>query len=430
MQALVSIWAGQLVSLVASGVSVFSLNLWILQQSGSIWRFALAFFLTSLPGLLLAPFAGVFVDRHDLRRTMLKCDVAAGIITASMLALSFTAAFSSIAIYAAMVLQSCLAAFRWPAYQALISSLSPPENLPRMAGMVQLAEACNYILAPVLGGLLFPVYGLHLVLAIDVAGSSIAFATLWHARGDGRRTASSSKSFFGDIECAWRYLRNQPALLRLLAFFAGMNLVAAMVMVLVTPYLLSFAPPRVLGQVMSSAALGMLAGGLVMIATKPGVRLVRGIARFSVVGGVAIGMAGLQRAPWWFALCGFVFFFSMAVVNAKSQALWQLRVDASVQGRVFSARRALAMLTLPLGQLLSGPLGEKAERVMSREGALAPTFIGSLLGVGPGHGIALIFLGIGLYSVLLAGLCLRGESFAALERAGRTPEQISALHAH
>ena len=67
-----------------------------------------------------------------------------------------------------------------------------------------------------------------------------------------------------------------------------------------------------------------------------------------------------------------------------------------MQGRVFAARRMIAQLTVPIAFLLAGPLADQIlEPAMMPGGALADTF-GGLVGVGPGAGMGLMFVILGV----------------------------------
>jgi MFS transporter, DHA3 family, macrolide efflux protein len=65
----VLIWAGQFVSALGSGLTAFALDVWVFQRTGSITQFALATLFFVLPRVLIAPLAGVVVDRWN-RRTV------------------------------------------------------------------------------------------------------------------------------------------------------------------------------------------------------------------------------------------------------------------------------------------------------------------------------------------------------------------------
>ncbi len=72
-----------------------------------------------------------------------------------------------------------------------------------------------------------------------------------------------------------------------------------------------------------------------------------------------------------------------------------------MQGRVFSARAFIALISQPVAMAIAGPLadGFLLPGMMDR-GSLAPIF-GWLIGVGPGKGIALLFLVTGLVSAVV-----------------------------
>ena len=78
---------------------------------------------------------------------------------------------------------------------------------------------------------------------------------------------------------------------------------------------------------------------------------------------------------------------------ALSQAVFQVKVPPDIQGRVFAIRGMIARSMSPLAFILSGPLADRFfEPLMAYGGVLAETFLGDLLGTGPGRGIALMFI--------------------------------------
>jgi len=74
------------------------------------------------------------------------------------------------------------------------------------------------------------------------------------------------------------------------------------------------------------------------------------------------------------------------------------KVPPDVQGRVFSTRRLIAQVTIPIAMLLAGPLADDVLEPAMRAGRLS-AFEG-LLGSGPGAGIGLIFVICGLLIVV------------------------------
>lgn len=81
MRAFLVIWSGQLVSEIGTAMTRFALLIWIYEQTGRATSVALLGFFAFVPLVVLSPFAGVWVDRHDRRRIMMLADAGAGLMT-------------------------------------------------------------------------------------------------------------------------------------------------------------------------------------------------------------------------------------------------------------------------------------------------------------------------------------------------------------
>jgi MFS family permease len=78
MRTFVTVWLGQFVSMLGTGLTTFALGAYVYESSGSVTRFALVGFFGTLPMALLSPIAGVLADRWDRRKIMLIGDLGAG----------------------------------------------------------------------------------------------------------------------------------------------------------------------------------------------------------------------------------------------------------------------------------------------------------------------------------------------------------------
>jgi hypothetical protein len=87
--------------------------------------------------------------------------------------------------------------------------------------------------------------------------------------------------------------------------------------------------------------------------------------------------------------------------------IWQKKVAADVQGRVFAIRRTITLATPLVTYAIAGPLSDRVfEPLMGVKGALAGSF-GQVLGMGPGRGIGLLFVCMGLLLTLVTAIsCL------------------------
>ena len=123
--------------------------------------------------------------------------------------------------------------------------------------------------------------------------------------------------------------------------------------------------------------------------------------------GFSILLAGLRPSSGLITLAAFSFFFSVPIITSCSNAIWQVKVEPAVQGRVFAMRGAIAWSSFPLAYLVAGPLAEYVfQPLLTSTGVLSGSGC-PLLGIGGGRGIGLLFevVGIFIMTVTFAAYC-------------------------
>jgi MFS transporter, DHA3 family, macrolide efflux protein len=157
----------------------------------------------------------------------------------------------------------------------------------------------------------------------------------------------------------------------------------------------------ILGTVNSAFGVGGVVGGLILSAWGGPKKKVHGVltgmALSSLLGYTVMGLAG---TPMFWALGAFIMMSFNPIINGSNQAIWQSKVPPEMQGRVFSARAFIALISQPIAMAITGPLADGFLLPgMMEGGSLAPIF-GWLIGVGPGKGISLLYLCMGLVSAV------------------------------
>jgi MFS transporter, DHA3 family, macrolide efflux protein len=398
------IWFGQLISLVGSGLTGFALSVWVFQRTGSTTQFALLYLSTMLPGILMSPFAGTYVDRWDRRKAMLLSDAGAGLSTLAIALLFFTGRLDIWIIYLALMVRSVFNAFRWPALSAITTLTVPKQHLGRASGVMQFGEATAQIVSPLLAGLLLSIIQIQGIVFIDFITFLFALFSLLIVRVPKPQITEGSRAVKGSLlrESAygWIYVRQRPGLLALMILFTLNNFCLGIVMVMFTPLVLGFASAKVLGTVLSISGAGMLIGSLAMSVWGGPKRRIYGILPFMLLQGTILFMGGLKPNFPLVACAAFMFLFLYPIIVGSNQAIWQTKVATDAQGRVFAVRRMIAMSTLPLAYLIAGPLADKVfEPLLAVGGPLAGS-VGRIIGVGPGRGIGLLFIFLGFFTVL------------------------------
>ncbi|MEP0805508.1 MAG: MFS transporter [Chloroflexota bacterium] len=407
MVAFVVIWLGQIVSVLASGMSQFALTIFMYEKTNSATALGLmqVFYIT--PFLLISPFAGVMVDRYNRKLMMMVSDLAAGLATLGILAVLYFDVWQFWHMYVASVIFGLGNAFQWPAYSAAISTMIPKEQLGRANGLMSLMEAGPGVIAPILAGTLLPVIKLTGILFLDVATFLIAVGALLVVHvPQPVRTQEGMQASGGMLKEAaygFKYIFSRPSLLGLqLVFFAG-NLFAGIGFTVLAPMILSRTgnDSLMFGSVQSAGAIASVAGGVLMSAWGGFKRRVHGVLFGWILSGLGMAIIGLAGGlPVWIA--GIVLSsIVIPLVNGSNQAIWQAKVAPDLQGRVFSARRLIAWFTNPISPIIGGVLADLWLEPAARAGSGLPAAFAWLVGAGPGTGMGLLLVFCGLAAALV-----------------------------
>jgi len=391
-----AIWSTQALSILGTGLTTFGLGIWILETTGSVTAFGLSFFFAWLPGLVVAPLAGVVADRWDRNWIMAVADVGAGLRTVVLLGLLAAGSLEVWHIFVAAAVRSFFESFQMPAYSAAVTQLVERENFGRANGMKQFGNSGANILAPALGGFAFANFGIEVLLWIDIVTFLLAVLTLAAVRVPrpeaSEAGARAGTSFKSQLTFGWHYVRGRPALWALTLFMALINLIVAQFLVLQSPLVLSFSDASGLGLVLSSGGIGALLGSVLMSTWGGPKRRVYGVVLYAFPLAVGLLLVGIEA---WLPLIiagTAILHFGLPITNASAGAIFQTQVEADVQGRVFSALRMIVQAPFPIAHLSAGPLADHVfSPLLVEGGALAPT-LGPVLGTGPGRGIGLMLV--------------------------------------
>jgi MFS transporter, DHA3 family, macrolide efflux protein len=421
MRTFLIIWIGQVVSMLGSSLTGFALGVWIFTETGQATPFALVILSSTIPRILLLPVAGSVADRWNRKTLMIIADTASAFTTLVIFLLITSGQIQIWHIYILAAISSSFGAFQEPAYSASIVMLVPKKLLTRANGLIQLGQALEMVLAPLLAGLLFIAIGLRGIILIDFITYFFALAALILVRIPQPAVAkvqeqSRKSQLWSDMLFGWRYLVSRSGLFSLLLYFSMVNFLLNFSAVLIAPLILSRHSASVYGSIQMVWGLGMLVGSIIMSSWKGPQRKVPVMIGFIALTSAGLVVTGLSPSP--FVIAGGLFFSMIFIPLASglSQAVFQTKVAPEVQGRVFSMRSMISRAMMPVAFLLAGPLADYIfEPLMQVDGGLASTVIGALLGTGPGRGVGLMFILAGIAGVIVSGFVFSNPRVRMLE---------------
>ena len=403
------LWSTQSLSQLGSAMTSFALTLWVYEKTGSALQTALLSVCFYAPYVLGSIFAGALTDRWNKKAIMLSCDAIAACCTVVVLILLQAGRLEPMHMYGLNLLNGLMNTVQQPAGDVAMTLLIPTKYYQQTSGLRSFSQSLITILNPVLATLVFALWGLETVIALDLTTFAAAFAALgWGVRLPAQPLAPK-QALRQTVRSGLAYLRARPLALTLIFFLAAVNLVASAFEAVLPALVL----PRenggevALGLVNACAGVATLAGSvLVMLLPAPQNR-VRVIYLTMLASlGVENFLLAFGRTPLVWCLAQFVGWLPVPVMQANLDVVLRTQIPLELQGRVYACRNTLQYFTIPVGLMAGGWMVDAlCEPLMAS--APAGEALSVLFGAGKGSGAALAMFGLGVFGV---GVCLAFRS--------------------
>ena len=398
------IWAGQFVSMIGTMLTSFGLGVWLFQRTGSVLDFTQLTLFSTLPALLLMPWSGSVADRFDKRVILVVGEALALTCTALMGVLFWTGHFQVWQLFALQTVLSASMAFQGPAAYAAVTALVPKSQFGRASGMFQIASAVAQLSAPLIAAALLGVIGITGIIAIDVTSFSAALVGLLLAKFPPAvpKAAKERRGAFRDLAWALNFLRERPSMAALYGYTSMGAFLSGMVTVLISPMVLSNYSAQVLAWITTCGAVGVLAGGILMVVWGGPKRWSPYVLAFNAAQGAAIAIAGFSNRVTILCAGAFVVMFCSTALAGCMAGVWRRKVPRDRQGSFGALQQTVSLSLLPASAVLGGMLA-----YYLFEPALLPSgmwfeAVGSWFGHGKGRGTAFLFFVIGVTGLSVA----------------------------
>ena len=417
------IWVGQLVSVLGSAMTQFALMIWVWEETGQATALALMGFFTFAPLMIMMPIAGSLVDRWNKKLAMMLGDLAAGLGTVAILILYNANALEIWHLYVIGIFIGALGSFQWPAYSSAITIMVEKKDYARASGLVGLVGSIAGIFGPPLAAVFLVMLGIDGILMIDIVTFCFAIGILLLVKIPQLPPADDLqkgiKGVFKDAGYGFKFIYNRKPLFGLQMTFFAFNLISTFGMVVLNPMILATtgSDKIILASVQSVLAVGAVAGGIILAVWGGPRKKINGLLGGMIIIALLFGIGfGIGRTPLMWMVFGFSAMMLLPTLNGSSQAIWQSKVPANKQGRVFAARGVIAQGAGAMAMIIVGPLADLYfEPAMSIRGSLAPTF-GWLVGTGPGAGMSLMILLTSMASMVVAIIAFNTKFIRNVER--------------
>ena len=350
-------FSGQSVSLIGTWITRIATSWLVYRLTNSAFLLGLVSFCGQIPTLLLAPFAGVIVDRWDRHRILVWTQALSALQSLALALFALSGAITVEWILALQVVQGVINAFDTPARQAfVVQMIEDRADLPNAIALNSTMVNGSRIIGPSIGGIIIALVGEGWCFMIDAISYIAVIASLLAMRVDATPPRASSESVIDELRTGYRYVTGFPPVrtaLTLLAIVSAMGMPYSVLMPMIASQVLH-GGPHTLGFLMTASGLGAVAGALYLASR----RSVLGLGRVMVAATLAFGSGmiafGLSRSLWLALLilpvAGGGFMIEMASTNTILQTI----TKEELRGRVMAFYTMAFLGTAPIGSLLAG----------------------------------------------------------------------------
>src|SRR4051812_10659966 len=284
-------FSGQTVSLVGTWITRIATSWLVYRLTGSELLLGIVGFCGQVPTLIIAPFAGVLVDRWNRHRILVVTQVLSMLQSLALAGLTFSNTATVRSILALQVVQGVINAFDTPARQAFVVEMV--EGRSDLANAIALNSSMvngSRVIGPSIGGALIAAVGEGWCFMTDAISYLFVIGSLLAMRVAVSKEDRLEARVLAELQTGFRYVMASPPIrtsLFVLAVVSAMGMPYTVLMPAMVANVLH-GGPRSLGLLMTASGVGALAGALYLASRQS----VVGLGRVMMLSTLAFG-AGL-----------------------------------------------------------------------------------------------------------------------------------------
>jgi MFS family permease len=356
-------FSGQSLSLIGTWMTRIATSWLVYRLTGSALLLGVVGFAGQIPSFLLAPFAGVLVDRWNRHRLLVATQVLAMLQSLALGVLALAGIINIWHVIFLSIFQGVINAFDMPARQAfVVEMVEKREDLANAIALNSSMVNAARLLGPSIGGVVIAAVGEGWCFMLDGISYLAVIASLLAMKITPRMTERLKEtSMLQEIREGWRYASGFAPIRSLLLLLALVSLVGMPYTVLMPVFAneILHGGPNTLGLLMAASGVGALAGAFFLA----GRRSVLGLGKYIPLTAAAFGIGliafSFSRLLWLSLLLMVLTGLGFMVQMAASNTVLQTIVDEDKRGRVMSFYTMAFMGTAPFGSLLAGSVADR-----------------------------------------------------------------------
>jgi len=352
-------FGGQSISLIGTWMTRIATAWLVYRLTHNALLLGTVSFCGRIPTFLIAPFAGVWVDRLDRRQILVWTQALSMVQSFALAALTLTNRITITDILALSVMQGLINGFDMPGRQSfMVQMIEDRADLGNAiainSSMVNMAR----LIGPSLAGLLIAATSEGWCFFTDGVSYIAVIASLLMMRVRPQAQRRKETSTFVELKEGWTYVSQFLPIRTILLLFAVVSLMGMPFVVLMPIFAarVLHGGPHTLGFLMGAMGVGALISALSLAARKTVRGLIRMIPIAAGVFGLGLIGFGLSHSFWLSMLMVLIAGMGMMQGMAASNTIIQTLVSEEIRGRVMSYYTMAFVGMAPFGSLLAGAM--------------------------------------------------------------------------
>ena len=206
---------GNIMSLVGFGFNLIAISWMVLEKTGSEYALGKIMASATAPGLMLALFAGVIIDRVNRKWLLVYLDLFRLVVVASFLLVLSQYEFQLWILYPTMILMGLGNSLFWPTAQAFVQEIVDEKEYFDANKLLSASYQVGSILGASMGGFIVHLYDPLIALQINVATYFISAILISLAPFTFQRSEKNQSSLFDSLKLGFYFLKNKTNILTL-----------------------------------------------------------------------------------------------------------------------------------------------------------------------------------------------------------------------
>jgi MFS family permease len=352
---------GQGISVIGTWMTKLATSWLVYRLTHSALLLGIVGFAGQIISFVIAPLAGVWVERLDRRKLLVWTQAAAAAQSLAMAALTLAHVITLWEIIALAAFQSLVNAFDMPGRQSfLVQMVEDRNDLSNAIAINSSMANAARLIGPAVAGVVISAVGEGWCFLIDGVSYFAVIASLLMMRIKRLNIPRKATSMLEQLREGWDYVRTFQPIRTILLFFSLITLMGYSWSVLLPIFAARLhGGAATLGWLTGAAGVGSLTSAISLVVRKSVVGLTRMLQIASVVLGAALILFGLSHTLWLSLVLMVFVGFGMIQLASASNTIIQSLVPEDKRARVMSYYTMAFFGASPFGSLLAGVLADR-----------------------------------------------------------------------